>query len=82
MGHENIIFTLFLIFTGAAVLATLGLYARQSLPVVYIVLGILFGPSGTKWVTDPIIIKQISLVGIIFLLFLLGTNLPAKKLIH
>ena len=82
LGNENIIFTLFLIFTGAAVLATLGLYARQSLPVVYIVLGILFGPSGTKWVTDPIIIKQISLVGIIFLLFLLGMNLPAKKLIH
>ena len=82
MGHENIIFTLFLIFTGAAVLATLGLYARQSLPVVYIVLGILLGPSGAKWVTDPFIIKQISLVGIIFLLFLLGMNLPAKKLIH
>jgi len=82
LGHENIVFTLFLIFTGAAVLATLGLYARQSLPVVYIVLGIALGPSGAKWVTDPFIIKQISLVGIIFLLFLLGMNLPAKKLIH
>jgi Kef-type K+ transport system membrane component KefB len=82
LGHENIIFTLFLIFTGAAVLATLGLYARQSLPVVYIVLGILLGPSGAKWVTDPFIIKQISLVGIIFLLFLLGMNLPVKKLLH
>ncbi|WP_455209823.1 cation:proton antiporter [Kaarinaea lacus] len=82
MGNENIIYTIFLIFTGAAVLATVGLYARQSLLVVYILLGILFGPSGAKWVTDPVIIKQISHVGIIFLLFLLGMNLPAKKLIH
>ena len=82
MGNDNIIYTIFLIFTGAAVLATVGLYARQSLLVVYILLGILFGPSGTKWVTDPVIIKQISHVGIIFLLFLLGMNLPAKKLIH
>ncbi|KPJ93270.1 MAG: sodium:proton antiporter [Gammaproteobacteria bacterium SG8_11] len=82
MGNENIIYTIFLIFTGAAVLATVGLYARQSLLVVYILLGILFGPSGAKWVTDPVVIKQISHVGIIFLLFLLGMNLPAKKLIH
>ncbi len=82
MGNENIIYTIFLIFTGAAILATVGLYARQSLLVVYILLGILFGPSGAKWVTDPVIIKQISHVGIIFLLFLLGMNLPAKKLIH
>jgi len=82
VGNENIIYTIFLIFTGAAVLATVGLYARQSLLVVYILLGILFGPSGAKWVTDPVVIKQISHVGIIFLLFLLGMNLPAKKLIH
>ncbi|MCG6968371.1 MAG: cation:proton antiporter [Gammaproteobacteria bacterium] len=82
MGNENIIYTIFLIFTGAAILATVGLYARQSLLVVYILLGILFGPSGAKWVTDPVIIQQISHVGIIFLLFLLGMNLPAKKLIH
>jgi Kef-type K+ transport system membrane component KefB len=82
VGNENIIYTIFLIFTGAAILATVGLYARQSLLVVYILLGILLGPSGAKLVTDPVIIKQISHVGIIFLLFLLGMNLPAKKLIH
>lgn len=82
MGNENIIYTIFMIFTGAAILATVGLYARQSLLVVYILLGILTGPSGLKWVTDPIVIQQISHVGIIFLLFLLGMNLPAKKLIH
>lgn len=80
MHEEPIIFTIFLIFTGAAVLATFALYARQSLLVVYIVLGILMGPSGFHWVSDPGMVKQIAHVGIIFLLFLLGLNLPVEKL--
>ncbi len=82
METESILFTLFLIFTGAAVLATSALYARQSLLVVYILAGVVFGPSGLKLVTDPVIIKEISHIGIIFLLFLMGINLPADKLIH
>lgn len=82
MHSEPIIFTIFLIFTGAAILATFALYARQSLLVVYIVLGILMGPSGFEWVSDPGLVKQIAHVGIIFLLFLLGLNLPVEKLVH
>lgn len=82
MEGEAILFTIFLIFTGAAVLATLALYAHQSLLVVYIVLGILLGPSGLKLVTDPDLVKHISHAGIIFLLFLLGLNLPPEKLIQ
>jgi len=81
MHPESVIFYIFLIFTGAAVLATLALYARQSLLVVYILLGILLGPSGLDWVSDPEIISQISHIGIIFLLFLLGINLPPQKLV-
>ena len=42
---DPIVFSLFLIFTGAALLATVALYARQSLLVVYILLGLLLGPS-------------------------------------
>ncbi|WP_455202996.1 cation:proton antiporter domain-containing protein, partial [Kaarinaea lacus] len=80
--QEPIIFTIFLIFTGAAIVGTAALYARQSLLVVYILLGIFLGPSGLQWVSDPQIIKQIAHVGIMFLLFLLGMNLPANKLIH
>ena len=82
MATESILFTLFLIFTGAAILAASALYARQSLLVVYILAGLLFGPSGFKLVTDPVIIKEISHIGIIFLLFLMGLNLPIDKLIH
>ncbi|MEE4380183.1 MAG: cation:proton antiporter, partial [Candidatus Competibacteraceae bacterium] len=74
LAQEPIVFSLFLIFTGAAALATLALYARQALPVAYIVLGILMGASGFGWVSDPTVIEQMSEVGIIFLLFLLGLD--------
>lgn len=71
---------MFLIFTGAAALATIALYARQALIVVYIVLGILFGPSALGLVADPVLVRQVSHIGIMFLLFLLGINLPPQKL--
>ncbi len=81
MQHDPLVFTIFLIFTGAAIVATLALYARQALLVAYILLGVLLGPSVFGWVSDPVLIKQISHVGIMFLLFLLGLNLPLSKLI-
>jgi Kef-type K+ transport system membrane component KefB len=82
MQHDPIVFTIFLIFAGAALFATLALYARQSLLVVYILLGILLGPSVLNLVSDPKLITDISHIGIIFLLFLLGVNLQPQKLIH
>lgn len=81
MHNDFLVFTIFLIFTGAAVMATLALYARQALPVAYIVLGVLFGPFGLGLVDDPALVSQISHVGIMFLLFLLGLNLPPSKLL-
>lgn len=76
------LFSLFLIFVGAAIFATLALYARQSLIIGYIVLGVVLGPSGLKWVTDTNLIQDISNIGIIFLLFLLGLNLSPRKLLE
>lgn len=76
------IFSLFLIFVGAAIFATLALYARQSLIIGYIVLGVVLGPWGLKWVTDTDLIQDISNIGIIFLLFLLGLNLSPRKLLE
>ncbi|MEM7360960.1 MAG: cation:proton antiporter [Pseudomonadota bacterium] len=76
------LFSLFLIFVGAAVFATLALLARQSLIIGYIVLGIVLGPWGLKWVNDTELIQDISNVGIIFLLFLLGLNLSPRKLLE
>ena len=81
MAEENIIeYSMFLIFAGAAVLATLALYARQAMIVSYILLGILLGPWGVNLVSDPDLIKDISHIGIIFLLYLLGLDLLPQQL--
>ncbi len=80
MPDHSIIFSIFLIFTGAAILAALALFARQSLLVAYILLGGLVGPWGLALVTDASVIQQIGHIGIIFLLFLLGLNLQPSQL--
>lgn len=82
MPDHSIIFSIFLIFTGAALLAALALFARQSLLVAYILLGGLAGPWGLKLVTDASVIQQIGHIGIIFLLFLLGLNLQPSQLVR
>src|SRR3990167_2833677 len=80
MAEHNFIFSIFLIFSGAALLSTLALYTRQSMLVAYILLGLLLGPFGMKLINNTKIVQTISDVGIIFLLFLLGLNLPPQKL--
>lgn len=82
MHGDVIIFSIFLIFTGAAVFAGIALYARQSMLVAYILLGCLVGPWGLKLVTDASTIQSIGHVGIIFLLYLLGLNLHPQKLLQ
>ena len=77
--HE-IEFSIFLIFTGAAILATLALYARQAIIVAYIVLGVILGPWGLGLVDDPELIADISHIGIVFLLYLLGLDLFPQEL--
>lgn len=79
---QSIVFSVFLIFTGAAVLATLALYARQSMLVAYILLGIVIGPSSLGLVRDVKLLQDLSHVGIVFLLFLLGLNLHPQDLWH
>jgi len=80
LHDQSIIFSLFLVFSGAAVIATLALYARQALLIAYILLGALFGPWALDIVSNPALIADISNVGILFLLFLLGLNLEPKDL--
>ena len=82
MHESSIIFSIFLVFAGAALLSTLALYTRQSLLVAYMLLGLLLGPSALKLVTDTDVIVQIGNIGIIFLLFLLGLNLHPQNLLH
>jgi Kef-type K+ transport system membrane component KefB len=81
MQDEQLVFSIFLIFTGAAVLATLALYARQSLLVAYILLGVALGPWGAGLVSDVALLRDMAHIGIIFLLFLLGLHLHPQKLL-
>lgn len=78
--HDSLFQSFFLIFSGAAILASLALYTRQPLLVAYIVLGALLGPYGLKFVTDVNLIVEIAHIGIIFLLFLLGLDMQPKAL--
>ncbi len=80
MSDPSIIYLLCLIFSGAAILATISLTLRQSLIIAYIALGLLIGPYGLSLISDPKLIQNISNVGIIFLLFLLGLNLHPQDL--
>lgn len=82
MSDHGIIGSIVLIFSGAALLATLALFARQSVLVAYTVLGVLVGPWGLDWAGDVTLIQSISQVGIIFLLFLLGMNLEPAELLR
>jgi Kef-type K+ transport system membrane component KefB len=80
--EQSLVFSFFLIFTGAALLATLALYTRQPLLVAYIVLGAILGPYGFEMIKDTALLSDISHVGIIFLLFLLGLDMQPSHLVH
>lgn len=71
----------FIIFSGAAVIASLALYTRQPLLVAYIALGALLGPFGFEVIHNVDVISQMSHIGIIFLLFLLGLDMQPNALL-
>ncbi|MBP6699641.1 MAG: cation:proton antiporter [Halioglobus sp.] len=80
MDFGSITFSFFLIFTGAAIFASLALYTRQPLIIAYIALGACIGPYGMSLVPDPNLLSDISHIGIIFLLFLLGLDMQPQAL--
>ena len=81
MGDHGLLYSIALIFSGAAALATLAMFARQSLLVVYILLGIILGAVGPNWASNPSVINEIANFGIVFLLFLLGLSMHPQKLL-
>lgn len=80
MTFENIIGELAFIYAGAAVLATVFLFLRQPIIVAYIVLGMIAGPYGLRFIENAEHIEHIAHLGIILLLFLVGLNLHPQKL--
>ena len=82
MEFHNIIAEFVLIFAGAALFATLFLYLKQPVILAYIGLGIAAGPWGMGLIKQPEHIEQLSHIGVILLLYLLGINLKPERLIH
>jgi Kef-type K+ transport system membrane component KefB len=80
MDTTTVTSSFFLIFTGAAIFASVALYTRQPLIIAYIALGACIGPFGLSMVTDLELLSDIGHVGIIFLLFLLGLDMQPQAL--
>lgn len=81
MIEHDLIFSFFLIFTGALVLATVALYTKQPVIIAYIALGAIVGPFGLSYIEEPELLGEMSHIGIIFLLFLLGLDMQPSNLI-
>lgn len=78
MGH--LLQTMTLIFALTAVAASVGMFARQPLIIVYIVLGCVLGPYALGWIGESHAIEELGHIGIIFLLFIVGLDLPTKRI--
>jgi Kef-type K+ transport system membrane component KefB len=79
--EQDIVFSFFLVFSGATILATLALFTRQPVLIAYIALGAIVGPFGVGWIEHPEELSDMAHVGIIFLLFLLGLDMQPSALI-
>jgi Kef-type K+ transport system membrane component KefB len=78
---SSVVFSIFAVFAGAAVLATAALFARQAMIVAYIVVGMALGPSGFGFVEDAQWLDEVAKIGIMFLLYLLGLNMVPAQLL-
>ena len=81
MNSTSAVFLIFVIFAGAAVLATLALLARQAMIVAYLLVGVILGPSGLGVVNNAAWLQDIADIGILFLLYLLGLNMVPTQLL-
>ncbi len=81
MSGDSVVFSFFLIFAGASILATLSLYFRQPILIAYILLGGLLGPYGFAWMGDTALLEDVSHIGIMFLLFLIGLDMQPTHLL-
>ena len=77
----EILFELAVIMVSAAVLGTLFLFLRQPIVIAYIAIGFALGPGGLGLIKETTHLEQIAHVGVILLLFLIGLDLQAQKLL-
>lgn len=82
MPTSEIVFALCVVFTGAAILATAALFARQAMIVAYIAVGAICGPGMLGLIRDTRWLSEVAEVGIMFLLYLLGMNMAPRQLLR
>ncbi len=80
MGSLELSFAFFLVFGGAAIIASLSLFARQPLIMAYVLTGLVAGPHVLNMVPQVAALEDISHIGIAFLLFLLGLDMQPQSL--
>ena len=56
------------------------MFVKQPLIVVYILVGVLIGPHALELISDVDALEEVSEIGIVFLLFIVGLELPPNKL--
>ncbi len=69
-----------LLLAACAALAALTHRLRQPLIVGYFLTGVLLGPHGLGWVSEKAQVEGLGELGVVFLLFLLGTELSLERL--
>jgi monovalent cation:proton antiporter-2 (CPA2) family protein len=79
--HNDQIFIQALVYFGAAIVAV-PIFKRFGLGSVlgYLIAGVVIGPWGLKLITDTESVLQVSELGIVLLLFLVGLELEPKRL--
>ena len=66
--------------SAAALLAVVGWRLRQPLILAYLVTGVVIGPHALKWVPNQESISTVAEIGLILLLFVIGLEIDLKKL--
>lgn len=76
---ESYFFEIGLIIITACTLALLAYLIKQPIILAYILTGVILGPSLFDFLSNKELIDGLALVGITFLLFLVGLELDVRK---
>jgi Kef-type K+ transport system membrane component KefB/voltage-gated potassium channel Kch len=82
MAEANLLSSIGLCVTAAAVLAFVAHRLRQPMLLAYLLAGVLIGPQiGLRLITEDEAIATVSEIGLILLLFIIGLEMDLKKLL-
>ena len=80
LPQGDLLSTIGICITAAALLALVGWRLRQPLILAYLLTGVIIGPVGLNFVGDPKSIATVAEIGLILLLFIIGLEIDLKKL--